>query len=230
VVDDRTDTLRPRSDYRLETRYPKFFVVSGVDGAGKTTMLARVAAQRPEWQVGSYQPQDWLPQEQAAHFEWALSRHPKTVVHRLAPLSRAGFFLSMMSCHWDYWIQPRLEAGRVVVMDSYYYRFYAKEKVRGQAPDFFFRGLESLPSAATLILADLPLETAADRKQRFDPYEVAEVADREDFLAFQSRVLVELQAVCRRSETPLLRLDAARPQEEVGKRLVELIDRQLSGT
>jgi thymidylate kinase len=206
----------------------RFFVVSGGDGAGKTTMLERLAALRPEWEVGSYRPADWLPHERLPHFDWQLERHPKTVVHRLEPLSRAGFFLSMISAHWEYWILSRLEAGKVVVVDSYYYRFYAKERVRGSAPEPFYAVLELLPSAAALILAELAPERAAERKRSFDRYEVGSSADREDFLAFQRRVLEELRAVARRTGTPLVRLDADRPADEVAEDLAAIVEGRLA--
>ena len=206
----------------------RLFVLTGGDGVGKTTVLREVAKRRPEWEVGSYRPADWLPHRALPHLDWQLERHPRTVVHALEPASRAALLLTIMMSHWEVWLRPRLEAGRVVLMDSYFYRFYAKERVRRSSPEFFHRALEALPDAGTVFLADLPPRDAAERLERFDVYEVRESATIDDFVAFQLEVRAALEDLLARRSCRVENLDAAGPPGEVAGRLITRIEHRLA--
>ena len=206
----------------------RFFVVTGIDGAGKTSLLARLRELRPEWAISSYQPADWLPDAELPHFDWELERHPKTVVHRLHPGSRATFFLNMFFAHLEYWIKPRLEAGRVVVMDSYYYRFAAKERVLGRVPQFFYEALDELPEAGTIVVAELDPAVAAERKRVFDTHEVFDEPSEESFLAFQRAVVDELEPILEASGARLERVDASRPPEQLAREVLDRIESRLA--
>jgi len=211
----------------LSMQTSRFFVVTGIDGAGKSSLLQRVRKLRPDWEVSSYQPADWLPHERLPHFDWEFERHPKEVVHQLAPRSRASFLLNMFFAHWDYWIAPRLAAGKVVVMDSYFYRFVAKERVLGRVPDFFYDAVSDLPGANVVLLASIAPEEAARRKTTFDTHEVFDESTEESFLAFQYAVLEHLEAICKESGSRVVSFDATASQEEVAAAVVHQIDEEL---
>lgn len=210
-----------------EVQTENFFVVTGIDAAGKSTLLKRLTELRPDWSVGSYEPDCWLPQADLPQFEWARNRHPRDVVHQLEPFSRASFFLHMIFCHWEYWIKPRLLDGRVVVIDSFYYRFYAKEKIRGLAPDFFYQALDRLPDPHTVVFADVTPEIAARRRSQFDVYEVDGTADVDGFHRFQKELTKGLIALCGDRCKRLCRIDAASTPERVAAELLETIEARL---
>ncbi len=202
----------------------RLFVLGGIDGAGKTTLLRRVASLRPEWAVGSYHPRDWLPHPDLQHFDWCLQRHPKTAVARAAPRVRAAFLVSMVLSHFESWLRPRLEAGRVVLLDSYHFRFQAREAARGSLPEFMVRAFAELPAADAVILAELSPRAAASRKTEFDPHECFERTDAEDFIRFQSAVLVELERLARAGSREVVRLNAALPAATVADQLIDVVE------
>lgn len=205
----------------------RFFVLTGGDAAGKSTLLARVAALRPGWAVGGLDPATWLPDARLPHLDVFARLHPREILHGLAPHARASLLQHLLACHWEYWTRPRLEAGQVVVLDSYYYRFYIKEKLRGIVPDYFYAALESLPDAGTVVLARLDPAVAFRRRPGFCVHEVYSESTEADFLRFQNDVLAALETLCRARCGHWLELDADRDGDELARDFVALVEAQL---
>jgi len=221
-------TWNPDLGHAVPTQ--RFIVVTGIDGCGKTTLLANLARRRPDWAFGSYQPADWLPHSELPHWEWALRTHPKLIFNTLAPHSRAALFLSLVMAHWEYWIAPRLRSGRVVVMDSYYYRFYSKERVAGVVPNYFFKSLETLPKPRLILLLDLTPEEALLRKSELDAHEVDTEPTGAAFLRFQSAVRSHLYQCTQTGDAIVDVLDAGLSPDELADLALSRIERHLLET
>lgn len=207
----------------------RFFVLTGGDAAGKSTLLEAVARLRPDWAVGGLDPSAWLPDSRLPHLEIFARLHPREVLHDLEPHARATMLLNLLASHWEYWTRPRLAAGQVVVLDSYYYRFYIKERLRGIVPDYFYAALDSLPDAGTVILARVDPTVAFRRRQRFCVHEVYSESTEADFVRFQGDVLANLRDLCRGRCQEWLEIDAERPPEAVARDFVSCVEEKLIG-
>lgn len=205
----------------------RFFVLSGGDAAGKSTLLQSVAKLRPDWAVGGLDPSTWLPDERLPHLEFFSRVHPREVLHGLTPHARATLLLNLLASHWEYWTRPRLAAGKVVVLDSYYYRFYIKERLRNIVPDFFYAALESLPDAGTVILARVDPAVAFRRRQRFCVHETYSESTEADFIRFQNDVLTGLRGLCQARCNTWLEIDAEQPAESAARDFVASVEAQL---
>lgn len=201
----------------------KFVVLTGGDGVGKSTLLKTVAKLRPDWSVGSLDPEDWLPQSALPHMAWATLRHPRTVIHDLLPMSRATTLLNYISCHYEYWIKPRLVAGDVVIVDSYYYRFYVKEKLKGKMPDFFARALELLPDARLAVIATLSPDICFSRRDEICVHEIYDSPSRDDFVRFQQDVVESLSSLCRERCRQSVNIDANCPGEQLAENFIRVV-------
>ena len=190
-------------------------VVSGIDGAGKSTLLRGLAARRPDWQIGSYEPADWLPQPELPHFEWALAQHPRHVVAGLSPRARSAFFVDMIVSHWEYWVAPRLERDELVVLDSFYHRFMIKEELRGRSTELMRAAFEELPNPDLVLLTRTPLAIGLGRKKVLDANDVESSASPADYLSFQQRLLARLVDYLGERSVPTVAVDGSRAPAEV---------------
>lgn len=209
------------------TRAGAFVVVTGPDGAGKTTALRYAAASRPHWRVGSYEPGDWLPHPALPHFDWMLQRHPRTVHQQLSPASRAALVAGLILGHVDTWLRPALDAGQTVLLDSYYLRFYAKEKVLGVVPAWFFEAFADLPVPDGVVQLELPLPIAFGRRPGPGPFEVDGPRTYEAYERFQQRVGEQVRALCAQLDCPVHSIDASAPVQTVGQALIAAVEQRL---
>jgi thymidylate kinase len=197
----------------------RLFVLTGIDGAGKSTILSCLAQQFPSWEVGSYTPRNWLSAESHPQLAWMLEQDPRPVVGRLAPAARASFLGHLVLCHWQSWLQPRLAHGATVLMDSYFFRFWARERAWGQEWALFERMVSHLPPADCSLLLQVEPAVALSRKTAFDPNEtggLTTVAGQHNaFLQFQEKVAIELDHACRRWSKRHVIISGHEPPEHV---------------
>ena len=205
-----------------------FFVLTGGDRVGKSTLLASLASSHPEWEIAGLNPQDWLPVPDLPHLDWALDRHPRTVIHHLTPIARATTLLNYIACFYEYWLQPRLLDGKVVIVDSYYYRFYIKEKLKQLVPDFFYQALDLLPNANTAVIATLAPEIAYQRRDEFCVHERYEGDSIKSFLDFQSDVSTELSYLCNERCVSTQFIDANQPPDKLLQAFIDIVQQQIS--
>jgi thymidylate kinase len=197
-----------------------FFVLSGHDGSGKSTAIALIRALRPQWSVGSYEPRDWLPDPRLARFDWMLTKHPRELAASLSPAERARFLLDLITAHARHWLEPRLRQGRVVLMDSYIYRFGVKEGLMGDGGEWFVRALDALPRPRAVLHLDLDPGVAWARRPAPRFNEHAGEPTREGFARFQAAVAEGVRAWCQRTGVGWGALPADAPPQEVAGRIV----------
>lgn len=135
-----------------------FIVLEGIDGTGKSTQTGLLA--------------DWL-REQGR--EVVLSREPtdgpfgrqlreSAATGRLAPEEELELFLKDRQEHVETLIAPALAAGKVVILDRYYFSTMAYQGARGFDPaEIRRRNEEFAPLPDHLFLLDLDLDTALGR-------------------------------------------------------------------
>lgn len=111
-------------------------------------------------------------------------------IDRLAPGSRALLVATLLYAQYEHVICPLLDQGLTVVSDSYYYRFFAKEKLYGKAHPLLYKTLVELPEPDLVLMLDLPPEQAYARKQgKVKRYEYHRTSTFDDYVRFQKQVL-----------------------------------------
>ena len=206
----------------------RLLVLVGIDGAGKSTLLPLLQAARPHWVIGSYDPAAWLPAAALPHLAWMLERDPREVVGRLPAAARASFLGHLVLAHGASWLQPRLARGATVVMDSFFFRFWAREHAAGGAPGLLEAAAPLLPTVDRAVLLEVPPEFAAARKDGFDASEVAgrlpDGDDRAAFVAFQREVAAGLREACRRWARRWSVVSGTSDPERVARAVVDAFD------
>lgn len=192
-----------------------FIVVEGIDGTGKSTQTRRLA----EWfrargreVVLSREPTDG---------PWGKQLRDSGNAGRLSAEQELELFLLDRKDHVENLILPSLAAGKVVILDRYYFSTMAYQGARGFDPAVIRARNEAFaPAPDLLLLLDLPVETALQR-----------IGSRnEGVTAFeQSDTLERCRSIYRSLiDEPFVRvIDANAPAEEVTARIAEAIARSL---
>jgi len=139
--------------------YPGYLIVlEGIDGTGKSTQ-ARLLGDHLRGQgrevVLSREPTDGPHGRQLRE---------SATAGRLSAEEELGLFLSDRREHVETLIRPALEAGKIVILDRYYFSTMAYQGARGFDPEEIRRANEAFaPPPDLLLVLDLPLDTALAR-------------------------------------------------------------------
>jgi dTMP kinase len=181
----------------------------GIDGSGKTTQ-ARLLANRLETAgvsvVATREPTDG-PHGRRLRASAATGRLPKEEELRA--------FVDDRREHVATLIAPALQAGRIVIVDRYYFSTAAYQGARGFDPDAIIAENEAFaPKPDLLVLLDIPVDEAMRRIGERD--DGAEAVNH-----FEKRAtLQKVAAIFRRLDRPdLLRLDGRLPVPELQQRI-----------
>lgn len=184
---------------------PPMIVLTAGDGAGKSTLLARLRPLMQGVDFLSIDPTFLYPLEAASHMDWALATHPRNVIWRCAPMVRGAFFVTTFSVLAEHYIRPAL-GRRPIVVDSYWYRYLAKERLQNPAgADMFHDFARRLPVPDLIVELSCDYGIAFRRKDSVSPLETREGDDAAAaFAGFQRDVaeivrgLLPVQADCAR--------------------------------
>ena len=135
-----------------------FIVIEGIDGTGKSTQAKRLG----EWfesqgreVVLSYEP---------THGQWGKQLRDSMTEGRLSPEEELELFIKDRREHVETLIQPSLDAGKVVILDRYYFSTMAYQGARGFDPQSIRELNESFaPRPDLLLVLDLDVDTAHQR-------------------------------------------------------------------
>ncbi len=192
----------------------RFLCLLGSDGSGKTTLLEALEQRHPEivtvhWKQLSYVTllPDLFP-----------GLDPPETFRRLGPLSRAAQFCYLAALEYEMLVAPAVEAGQVVIVDSYWYKFVGKMRLLGMAAPFLYEVCQSMPSPDHMLFLDTPLETARQRKSEMNFFDCNGHPDR--FVKFQS----DLQEVMFGfiEGLPMTRLDGLAPPDELAATVAKI--------
>ena len=135
-----------------------FIVIEGIDGTGKSTQAKRLG----EWfrslgreVVLSYEP---------THGQWGKQLRDSMTQGRLPADEELELFIKDRKQHIATLIQPALDAGKVVILDRYYFSTMAYQGARGFDPQTIRERNEAFaPQPDLLLILDLDIDTAHRR-------------------------------------------------------------------
>jgi dTMP kinase len=167
----------------------RLLVIEGIDGTGKTTVVAElVALLRDQGYdvVASREPTDG-PWGQKIRGLYTKGRESIT------PEEEVQWFLNDRLEHVAQVIRPALESGNLVVLDRYYHSTVAYQGARGgDVQTLFQRNLDIAPEPDLTIILDLTLDEALRRVQEFRG-DVADSFEQRDELAKVQRIYDSMQ-------------------------------------
>ena len=133
-------------------------ILEGIDGTGKSTQAKRLGAwfeARGREVVLSREPTDG---------PWGRKLRESAATGRLSPEDELEYFLKDRRQHVEEVIQPALDAGKVVILDRYYFSTMAYQGARGFDPAEIRRKNEEFaPRPDLLVILDLDVDTALER-------------------------------------------------------------------
>lgn len=135
-----------------------FIVIDGIDGTGKSTQVRHLA----EWFVA--QGRDVVVSREPTDGPWGRRLRESAASGRLEPAQELEYFLSDRRQHVDELITPALAAGKVVLLDRYYFSTMAYQGARGFDPAEIRRLNEVFaPPPDLLLILDLEVAAAHQR-------------------------------------------------------------------
>ncbi|MCF7732397.1 MAG: dTMP kinase [Akkermansiaceae bacterium] len=135
-----------------------FIVIEGIDGTGKSTQARRLAA----W----YQAQgrEVVVSREPTDGPWGTKLRESAASGRLSPADELEYFLKDRRQHVGELIRPALAAGKVVILDRYYFSSMAYQGCRGFDPTEIRRLNEAFaPRPDVLLILDLEVDRALER-------------------------------------------------------------------
>ncbi len=135
-----------------------FIVIEGIDGTGKSTQAKRLA----EWFRN--QGREVLLSREPTDGPWGAKVRESAATGRLAPEEELEYFLNDRRQHVEELIKPALSAGKVVILDRYYFSTMAYQGARGFDPAAIREKNEAFaPLPDLLLILDLDVDQALSR-------------------------------------------------------------------
>lgn len=135
-----------------------FIVIEGIDGTGKSTQAKRLG----EWFTA--QGRDVVLSYEPTAGPWGKKIRETGATGRLSPQDELQYFLNDRQQHVSELITPSLAAGKVVILDRYYFSTMAYQGLRGFDPQEIRRMNEVFaPIPDLLLIMDLDVDAALRR-------------------------------------------------------------------
>ena len=135
-----------------------FIVIEGIDGTGKSTQVRCLG----EWFVS--RGREVVLSREPTDGPWGKKLRESAATGRLSPEDELQYFLKDRRQHVEELISPALAAGKIVILDRYYFSSMAYQGSRGFDPAEIRRlNEEFAPQPDLLLILDLDVDTAHQR-------------------------------------------------------------------
>jgi dTMP kinase len=148
------------SDKMAQPSRPKglLFVLEGIDGTGKSTQAQRLG----DWIRG--QGRDVVLSHEPTNGPWGRRLRESAAVGRLEPAAELEYFLNDRRQHVEELILPAMAAGKIVILDRYYFSTMAYQSARGfEVAEIRSRNESFAPVPDLLLILDLEVDRALER-------------------------------------------------------------------
>jgi dTMP kinase len=133
-------------------------VIEGIDGTGKSTQSKRLG----EWFTA--QGREVVLSREPTAGPWGKMLRESAATGRLSAEDELAYFLKDRSQHVEELIAPALAAGKVVILDRYYFSTMAYQGSRGFDPGEIRRKNEVFaPVPDLLLIMDLDVDSSLER-------------------------------------------------------------------
>ncbi len=168
-------------------------VLEGIDGTGKSTQAKRLG----EW--FALQGREVVLSREPTAGPWGAKVRESAATGRLSPEDELRYFLNDRRQHVEELIAPSLAAGKVVILDRYYFSTMAYQGARGFDPAEIRRMNETFAPVPDLLLVmdldvDISLERIGGRGDVANEFEKRENLERcrEIFLSLKDESFVRV--------------------------------------
>lgn len=202
--------------------------VTGPDGSGKSTQVAAVAGRLREEGRSVASSQIWDPMLDPAFAGRALFDRPAKADAYLELLDSTSRMYFLCHALQESLVRARARQTDVVLLNAYWYKYYAVEVAHGgDAPTL--RTINSvLPEPDVTFYLRISPSAAARRKERFTGYETGFAAARTAaaFESFQVPAAREMEALA--GEFGWIALPGGEPAAEITERIVRQLTERLA--
>lgn len=197
-----------------------FLVLLGIDGSGKSTLLSELRTAG----VATVSWHDLRSHEVPAMLA---PDAPTSIKARLTPQARAMFVGGHLVAQYEYLVRPSIESGTTTLLDSYYYKLLAKERLLGFAHPSLEMLCAELPQPDHVIYISVDPEESLRRKRGvISPYEHFPSTGPSSYVEFQRALGAAMLASL--EHIPHVVLDGSLARAELTK-LAMISIRELSG-
>ncbi len=183
-------------------RSGRLIVVEGIDGAGKSTIIRRLSEECREGRIA------YVVSREPTSGKWGAMLRETARTGRLSLEMELELFLQDRAEHVLTLIAPALEAGKIVILDRYYFSTAAYQGARGADPAAILAANEEFAPAPDLVLL-LDIDPIAGRARIAGRGDVPDDFEHADALA-------KVRAIFLSIERPFIaRIDASQPPETV---------------
>lgn len=208
--------IPPSLPQALQTSSPTpqrglLIVIEGIDGTGKSTQAKRLG----EWFTS--QGREVVLSREPTAGPWGKKLRESAATGRLSPEDELQYFLNDRRQHVEELIAPSLAAGKVVILDRYYFSTMAYQGARGFDPTEIRRRNEAFaPVPDLLLIMDLDVDASLQRiGTRGD---VANEFEKHENLQRCRALFLSLR------DEPFARvIDSSRHLDEVTQKMIEVV-------
>ncbi|MGQ4892929.1 MAG: hypothetical protein ACP6IP_10685 [Candidatus Njordarchaeia archaeon] len=192
-----------------------FWAITGIDYSGKTTILKIL-------QKKGIPSLHWSDLRSIPWIEPVLEK-PYEIVEKMGSLSRAAYILLVASTMFEV-----MQKNKIRLVDSYWYRFYIKERLFDVSDINILNTLFKLPNPIEVFYIEIDPEIAFERsKGMFTSYE-SFGPKKEDFISFQTLLDAELKSLLRVLGLNVIHLDGELGAEKLADFIYDRITRKLA--
>lgn len=176
--------------------------LEGIDGAGKTTQASLLADALTRAGL------DVVRTKEPTNGRWGTLLRNSASTGRLSPEEELDAFLKDRAEHVETLIKPSMEAGKVVVVDRYYFSTAAYQGARGMDPnELITRNEQFAPRPDLLVILDVdPVEGVARIRRRGDE---GNLFEHEEDLRKSASIFARIEG------PDVLRIDGLLPPERI---------------
>lgn len=188
-------------------------VLEGIDGTGKSTQAKRLG----EWFTS--QGREVVLSREPTSGPWGAKVRETAATGRLSPEDELQYFLNDRLQHVEELIAPSLAAGKVVILDRYYFSTMAYQGARGFDPAEIRRRNEAFaPVPDLLLIMNLDVDTSLERiGARGD---IANEFEKRENLERCREIFLSL------GDEPFVRvIDSSGSLDEVTRRIHEVVEK-----